>query len=133
MTRKTQKSTSFLPWREHCCCSIVILAALIPMWLSPPGAYAKDVILAAPVHVATQADRDRRQVASPLEVFDLLDRHYAFESEENRESEVERDIPAFCSLPLMPLQIQAVISRIGAISEHARISVLHSLALPMLC
>ena len=111
-----------------------MLSALVPLVGLSHWAWAGHITTASvQVLKISHEERETGNFALPPDALQHLGRHMACESEENREWEVESWTPIPCTLPFMRLQNRPVISRIGAVSEQARLSLLHSLALPMLC
>jgi hypothetical protein len=114
---------------------IAVLIACIPMWLAPSALFASGVARS----LATKHTKPERQVDSPgsfqVPARELLffARHTAFEAEEKVETESEREASDVDSLPIDLRQHALVISRIGAMSAEARLSVLQSRALPLIC
>ncbi len=134
MVRNTHNLSNGSPRWVKWCCRFVLLAALAPVALSLSAVQGwADAPSGAQLVNGSHAIRESGRLTLPLDALQHLGRHIAYESEENRESEVESHAPILCTLPTVRLQNTPVISRIGAVSEQARVSVLLSLALPMLC
>jgi hypothetical protein len=115
---------------------IVVLIASIPMWLLPSTLFASDVTDSAATKQAQPASRGVGSPGSfqvPTRRMVFFGQHTAFEVEEKIESESEREASTVDTLPLDLSQHALVISRFGAMSAEARLSVLQSRALPLIC
>ncbi len=114
---------------------ILMLATLVSLWLCPVSVYATPTTQVASICAGniSHAQQETGQLASPLNALQQHRQHLACETEETRESETEFGAQALASMPFLQSLNHSVISRIAAIDEQAKLSVLHSRVLPMLC
>jgi hypothetical protein len=126
-----------LPFRRGACRSVVVvLIAWMPVWLSPSALFASVVTDSAAVHHAKPARRGTGTPESwrlPAALAQFFGRHTALEPEESVESAAQNEARIAGTFPLLRSQHDPVISRISAMIVQARLSVLQSRALPLIC
>jgi hypothetical protein len=114
----------------------VVLIASIPVWLSPSALFASVVTHSTAVHHHKPAGRAMGTTdlwRLPVAQVQFFGWHTASEPDEDLESAVHTEAPILGALPLPRTQHDPAISRIGAVSVQARLSVLQSRALPLIC